>query len=68
MKFKIGDKVSFLNESGGGVVTAIIDTRLVKVEVEGGFEMPVMVSDLIPDFRAREAEEITIPSWTLFSW
>ncbi len=59
MKFKIGDKVSFLNESGGGVITAIIDTRLVKVEVEGGFEMPVMVSDLIPDFRAREAEEIT---------
>jgi hypothetical protein len=59
MKFKIGDKVNFLNESGGGIVTAIVDSRMVKVEVDGGFEMPVMVSDLIPDFRAREAEEIT---------
>jgi hypothetical protein len=59
MKFKPGDKVNFLNESGGGTVTAIIDSRMVKVEVEGGFEMPVMESDLILDYRAREAEEIT---------
>ena len=59
MKFKIGDKVNFLNESGGGVVTAIVDSRMVKVEVDGGFEMPVMESDLILDYRAREAEEIT---------
>ncbi len=59
MKFKVGDKVNFLNESGGGVVTAIIDNRMVKVEVEGGFEMPVMESDLILDFRAKEAESIT---------
>jgi len=59
MKFKIGDKVNFLNESGGGIITAIVDSRLVKVEVDGGFEMPVLVSDLIPDYRAREAEEIS---------
>ena len=58
MKFKIGDKVNFLNESGGGVVTEIIDSRMVKVEVDGGFEMPVMESDLILDFRAKEAEDI----------
>lgn len=58
MKFKIGDKVNFLNESGGGIVTAIIDSRMVKVEVEGGFEIPVMESDLILDFRAKEAEDI----------
>ena len=59
MKFKIGDKVNFLNESGGGIISAIVDSRLVKVEVDGGFEMPVLVSDLIPDYRAREAEEIS---------
>lgn len=59
MKFKIGDKVNFLNESGGGVITGIVDSRMVKVEVDGGFEMPVMESDLILDFRAKEAENIT---------
>jgi len=59
MKFKVGDKVNFLNESGGGIVTAIVDSRMVKVEVNGGFEMPVMESDLILDYRAREAENIT---------
>ncbi len=59
MKFKVGDKVNFLNESGGGVVTAIVDNRMVKVEVDGGFEMPVMESDLILDYRAKEAENIT---------
>ena len=59
MKFKVGDKVNFLNESGGGIVTAIVDSRMVKVEVNGGFEMPVMESDLILDYRAKEAENIT---------
>ncbi|RLD91184.1 MAG: hypothetical protein DRJ09_01925 [Bacteroidetes bacterium] len=59
MKYKVGDKVNFLNENGGGIVTAIIDNRMVKVEVEGGFEMPVMESDLILDYRAKEAENIT---------
>ncbi len=59
MKFKIGDKVNFLNESGGGIVTAIVDNRMVKVEVDGGFEMPVMESDLILDYRAKEADNIT---------
>ncbi len=59
MKFKVGDKVNFLNENGGGIVTAIVDSRMVKVEVEGGFEMPVMEKDLILDYRAKEAENIT---------
>jgi hypothetical protein len=58
MKFKVGDKVNFLNESGGGVITAVIDSRMVKVEVEGGFEMPVLTSELILDYRAKELEEI----------
>jgi hypothetical protein len=47
MKFKTGDKVKFLNTTGGGVITRIIDKSLVHVEIEDGFEIPVMISDLI---------------------
>jgi hypothetical protein len=59
MRFKVGDKVKFLNETGGGVVTAIIDNKLVKVETDEGFEMPVLSKDLIPDYRESTAEEMT---------
>ncbi|NOX86569.1 MAG: DUF2027 domain-containing protein, partial [Chlorobi bacterium] len=57
MRFKVGNKVTFLNERGGGVIKAIIDSKLVKVETDDGFEIPVLSSELIPDFRAMEAEE-----------
>ena len=64
MRFKVSDKVRFLNETGGGVVTAIIDNKLVKVKTEDGFEMPVLSKDLIPDFREQEAEQIIFSSGT----
>lgn len=51
--FKIGDKVSFLNDKGGGVVKKVIDTRMVEVEIEDGFVIPVVVSDLVLDFRSQ---------------
>lgn len=57
MRFKVGDKVTFLNEKGGGTIKAIIDSKLVKVETDDGFEMPVLSSELIPDFRAMETDE-----------
>lgn len=57
MRFKVGDKVSFLNESGGGKVVAIIDQRLVKIETDDGFEMPVLTSELIIDARTQAGEE-----------
>ncbi len=57
MRFKVGDKVKFLNETGGGVVTSIVDNKLVKVETDEGFEMPVLSKDLIPDYREKEAEK-----------
>jgi hypothetical protein len=44
---KVGDKVKFLNTTGGGVVTKIIDSRLVSVSIEGGFEIPVQASELV---------------------
>ena len=47
MKFKVGDKVSFIDDKGGGVVTKIVDENIVHVEIEDGFEIPTAVSDLV---------------------
>jgi len=47
MKFKIGDKVKFLNDIGEGIVTKIVSESLVNVEIEDGFEVPTKISELI---------------------
>ena len=60
MKLKVGDKVKFLNESGGGIIKAIIDSKLVKLETDDGFEMPVLTTELIKDFRAEQDNEQTV--------
>ncbi len=46
-KYKAGDKVRFLNEMGGGIVVRNIDSRLVLVAIDDGFEIPVLISDLV---------------------
>lgn len=47
MEFKVGDKVRFLNEKGGGIISALVSTTMVKVAIEEGFEVPVLVKDLV---------------------
>ncbi len=47
MNFKVGDKVKFLNSKGGGVIRKILDSRMVSVAVEGGFEIPTLINELI---------------------
>ena len=47
MNFNVGDKVKFLNSKGGGVIRKILDSRMVSVEVEGGFEIPTLIKELI---------------------
>lgn len=42
---KVGDTVRFLNATGGGVITKIVD-RLAYVE-ENGFETPVLLNELV---------------------
>lgn len=44
---KIGDKVRFLNETGGGVVTGFIGKDLVKVEDADGFEIPMLIRECV---------------------
>jgi hypothetical protein len=60
MKFKIGDKVNFLNDLGGGVVTKIIDETLVHVTIDDGFEIPVLAKELIKTGTVEIAENIAL--------
>lgn len=44
---KIGDKVRFLNEVGGGVIAGFKDKNMVMVTDETGFDIPVLRSDVV---------------------
>jgi len=47
MVLKIGDKVRFLNEVGGGRITSVISADMVNVQTNDGFEVPTRVNNLI---------------------
>lgn len=47
MKLQIGTRVKFLNDVGGGIVRGFQDDKIVLVETDDGFEMPVLSTDLI---------------------
>lgn len=47
VRFKQGDKVRFLNDVGGGVVTRVDANGSVFVETPDGFEIPVAAKDLV---------------------
>ena len=46
MRFKIGEKVSFLHESGWGVIREFKNDSVI-VEDETGFERPILLNDLV---------------------
>jgi len=47
MEIKVGDKVRYLNAKGGGVVSKIIDYKMVEVLDESGFEIPFQKNELV---------------------
>jgi hypothetical protein len=47
MMIKVGDKVKFLNDVGGGVITSFISNDMVNVENEDGFEIPYPIIQLL---------------------
>lgn len=47
MVLKVGDKVRFLNEVGGGRITSVLTKDMVNVETDDGFEVPTLVNNLI---------------------
>ena len=44
---KIGDKVRFLNTTGGGVVRGFQGKDIVLVEDEEGFEIPILIRETV---------------------
>jgi len=49
MTLKVGDSVKFLNDTGGGVITRFVDKNLAHVQTTDGFEIPVLLTELIRD-------------------
>lgn len=49
MNLKTGDRVKFLNDIGGGVIASFLDKNKVMIRTADGFEIPVMINELIPD-------------------
>ena len=47
MKLKAGDRIKFLNETGEGVLISFIDKDKALVRIDDGFEIPVMISELV---------------------
>ena len=57
MNYRIGDKIRFLNESGGGTVTSLPSAGTIGVTTDDGFEIPYHVSQLILVSRGSDAPE-----------
>ncbi|MBR1769832.1 MAG: hypothetical protein IJ748_05170, partial [Bacteroidales bacterium] len=68
-EFKVGDKVKFLNRTGGGIITKIVSPLVVNVE-EDGFDIPTLTKEIILDYvddkagkmftSAKEEKEVNI--------
>lgn len=54
---KIGDKVRFLSETGGGRISGFQGKNIVLVEDEDGFEIPTLVSEVIVVADSSETEK-----------
>ena len=58
IQFKVGDKVKFLNQEGGGKISKIVSPVLVNVEMEDGFEIPTLTKELVLDYVDEKAGKI----------
>lgn len=47
MSVKVGDKVRFLNTTGGGVIKRIVSKDLVEVEDQDGFDVPTLIKEIV---------------------
>ncbi|MEL6844556.1 MAG: Smr/MutS family protein [Bacteroidota bacterium] len=52
MKYRIGQRVRLLHDSGEGVIVSLIDKRTVEVDLDDDFAVDVDVDDIIPIDRA----------------
>ncbi len=49
MRIQVGSRVKFLNDVGGGIVRGFAQDKMALVETDDGFEIPVLVTDLLLD-------------------
>ena len=77
-KLTTGDRVRFLNTTGGGTVKGFLNKQLVIVEDEHGFDVPVLITECVvvesagnekmgqlPERKVPSAEEKTLPGKTV---
>lgn len=55
---KIGDKVKFLNDVGGGKVVSFQSKNIAVVENWDGFEIPVLITELVKTAEAEEYDRV----------
>jgi hypothetical protein len=65
MKFRTGDKVKFLNETGGGKITRLDDMEHIYVLTDDGFEIPVRENELILQSSSSDDRDDPIPAGKL---
>jgi hypothetical protein len=47
MECKVGDRVRFMDDIGGGIIARFIDKKTIAVRDEDGFEIPVSISNIV---------------------
>ena len=57
MKLRVGDRVKFLNDTGGGTVTKVLNRDMVQVLNADGFEVPVLAEELIKTGEEQQEQE-----------
>ena len=64
---KIGDKVRFLSETGGGRVSGFKGKNIVLVEDEDGFEIPTLITDVVvvesDDYNIAKVHTSAVPGY-----
>ncbi len=56
---KIGDKVKFLNDVGGGTVVEIIDKHLVRIRTDDDWDIPALKTELLVEEAATEIHSVS---------
>jgi len=64
---KVGDRVKFLNDVGGGIVTGFVNKNMVNVENADGFEIPYPVTQLINESAPELSKDYKGPKTETFS-
>lgn len=65
MIMNIGDKVRLLHGKEEGIIRRFIDNRLVEIEIEDGFLIPVLKKEIVP-LSSEERKDELLPDRTVF--